>query len=156
MTFFFFFFSSQWEILGGATPPQSYKPKGQTETRCDKLLNSCHSALHPLSSLSLSFCFRSPLERKKKKKRTPSSYPAFTILVNPSQLQSVMIRSLINATGKERSKPGKLKTSPYLGLNNTLIELHFHLSLLELLFFSFFFFFLWSNSLRCDSTISCQ
>ena len=93
-------------------------------------------------TLSLLSLFASALlwRKKKKKKRTPSSYPAFTILVNPSQLQSVMIRSLINATGKERSKPGKLKTSPYLGLNNTLIELHFHLSLLELLFFPSFFF----------------
>lgn len=134
---FFFFSLSQWEILGGATPPQSYKPKGQTETRCDKLLNSCHSNASP--SLSLFLLPLSFGEKKKKlKKKTPSSYPAFTILVNPSQLQSVMIRSLINATGKERSKPGKLKTSPYLGLNNTLIELHFHLSLLEFLFFFFF------------------
>lgn len=58
------FFSSQWEILGGAKQPQSYKPKGQNETRCDKLLNSCHSVLHPFC-LSL-FCFRSPLAEKKK------------------------------------------------------------------------------------------
>lgn len=66
--------------------------------------------------------------KKKKEKKTPSSYSAFTVLVDPSQLQSVMIRSLINATGKERSYPGKLKTSRYLGLNNALIKLHFHLS----------------------------
>lgn len=98
MTFFssvsFSLSGRSWEEL---SKPQSHKPKGQNETRCDKLLNPCHSVLHPFC-LSL-FCFRSPLAEKK----TPSSYPAFTILVNPSQLQSVMIRSLINATGKERS-----------------------------------------------------
>lgn len=109
-----------WEEL---SQPQSYKPKGQNETRCDKLLNSCHSPLHPFC-LSLA----SALLWQKEKKKSPSSYPALTILVNPSQLQSVMICSLINATGKERSKLGKLKTSQYLGLNNTLIKLHFHLS----------------------------
>lgn len=119
-----FFFSLSVGDPGRSKQPQSYKPKGQNETRCDKLLNSCHSPLHPFC-LSLASAL---LWQKEKKKKSPSSYPALTVLVNPSQLQSVMICSLINATGKERSKLGKLKTSQYLGLNNTLIKLHFHLS----------------------------
>lgn len=79
-----------------------------------------------------SVCLLLPHGGEKKEKKTPSSYPAFTVLVNPSQLQSVMIRSLINATGKKRSKLGRLKTSQYLGLNNT------------------------SILLSCDSTASCH
>lgn len=69
------FFSSQWEILGGAKQPQSYKPKGQNETRCDKLLNSCHSVLHPFClSLSLSFASALLWRKKKKSLQLPSFY----------------------------------------------------------------------------------
>lgn len=123
--------------------PQSYKAEGpptpspsyKNETRCDKLLNPCHSTLLPFLSLPR-FRSRSAEEGQKRRerkgrrrrrrggKKLPPASQLFTISVNPSQLQSVMIRSLINATGKERSKArGSWKTSQYLGLNNTLIEL---------------------------------
>lgn len=85
--------------------------------------------------LPLSFC-------KRRKIKTPSSYPVFTTLVNPSQLQSVMIRSLINATGKERSKLGKLKTSQYLGFDKVTLP-SFCPAVLCLVHF-------------CDSTVSCH
>ena len=73
-------------------------------------------------------CFRG--ERETEKHNPSSSYPAFT--ASPSQLQSVTIKSLINATGKRRSELGRLETSPYLRLNNP------------------------SISLSCDSAVSCR
>ncbi len=59
-----------WEEL---RKPQWYKPKGQNETRCDKLLNSCHSVLHPFC-LSLASAL---LWRKKKKKENSLQLPSF-------------------------------------------------------------------------------
>ena len=63
-----FFFSLSGRSWEERAQPQSYKPKGQNETRCDKLLNSCHSLLHPL------WCFRSPLAEKKNSLQQPSFY----------------------------------------------------------------------------------
>lgn len=91
-----------WEILGGAKQPQSYKAEGQNETRCDKFLNCL---VRP------SVCRLLPGRSRDRKNPHPTaaSCPAFTVLQNPSQLQSVTIKSLINATGKRRSELGGLE-----------------------------------------------
>lgn len=85
------------ELLGGAKQLQTYKPKGP-EIRQD--VTSSWTLAIQRFTLFVSLLLPLSFGRKKK---NPSSKPAFTTSVNPSQLQSLMIRSLINATGKERS-----------------------------------------------------
>lgn len=68
-------------------------------------------------------------QKKKKKKSLPTANPLLQSWWIPHNCNQSW-RSLINATGKQRSKPGKLKTSQYLESNHTLIKLHFHRSVL--------------------------
>lgn len=62
---FLFFSSSRWEILGGAKRPQSYKAKGQNETRCDKFLKC------------LSVCRLLPEKKREPEHRPPPHLPGF-------------------------------------------------------------------------------
>lgn len=82
-----------WEELN------SYRHTNLKAQKSDKMWQAPELLPFSASPFLSHSCFRSPLVEKK----NPSSKPAFTTSVNPSQLQSLMIRSLINATGKERS-----------------------------------------------------
>lgn len=68
--FFFSLSGRSWEELKQL---QSYKPKGQKETRCDKLLNSCHSVLHPFC-LSLASALLWQKKQQKNSLQQPSFY----------------------------------------------------------------------------------